>query len=99
MVEVEATQEELIGLARARVLGGGQPWDHLGQLARTEDRSDGVGAEADDPLAGGGRLTDPALAFAPDVDLVQLGRRRRDGRSLVGGHRYGGHGVGEHEEG
>jgi hypothetical protein len=82
VVQVEAAQEVLVGLARARVLGGGQARHGLDQLARTQQRPHGEVGIGNPAFAGGGRSAEIVGAAAPDrdrLDLLGVGQDRRRG--------------------
>jgi hypothetical protein len=79
VVEVEAAQEVLVGLAPARMLGGDQSGRGLEDLARAQQRADLDVGPGDAALAGRAGGADAPLAAAEDEDRAgnRLVRRFR----------------------
>src|SRR5690606_30931950 len=83
VVEIEAAQEVLVGLAAARVLGGDEAGRRFEQLAGAKQRADLYVGAGNAAFARGDSFADAPLAAAVDID-------RRLFRSLLirgGGYR------------
>ena len=92
VIEVEAAQEILVGLAGAGMLGGDEARDILRQLADPRDRLGGEVGIADDSLRSGLGGSDLLQLAAVDDDLglvVCRPRRLRPGRFHFGGRSRG----------
>ena len=66
MVQVKAAQKILVGLARARMLRDGQPRDHFGYFAGTQQRPVRKGAERHAAFRGGSASAHAQFTLAPD---------------------------------
>ena len=71
VIEVEAAQEVLVGLARTGVLDGDQPGHGLEQLGNSQQRPDREVGAADGPLAGGVGPADERLAACEHDDFLE----------------------------
>jgi hypothetical protein len=76
VIEVEAAQEILVGLALAGVLGGHQPRHGFHDVAGTQQRTRAQLPRGDDALARAVRNALQVLAGALDDDFVQGGGGR-----------------------
>ena len=87
VVEVEAAQEKLVGLARAAVLGHDGAGDGLEHLAHAQERPQADLVLPDDPLGRRRRDADQVGGAALDHDLVQPGvagrEHQRDARDAA----------------
>ena len=86
MIEIEASQKVLIGLAGPGVLGGDHAGDRFQQFRRLQEGPDQQVRSGNGALAG--RMSDADLGLAPTKDHNLLYFARRPGGDLfLGGER------------
>ena len=77
VIEIEATQEILVGLAVAGMLGNDQPRHHFQRLTWTQDRHGSQALTGDHPFATGSRDAFEVFRLGTDFDGGQLGHLMR----------------------